>query len=159
MKFWKKKDKSKASTNPFEDQNDSSSYSTEYSQTPTANTDSYGGRYGTTTVLPNIDEAQDRRDLFDGYQKPKSRYDTSGQEDSYEASKFSEADEDQEVVQIQNKIRSVKQDTLASTRNALQKISETESTAANTMNMLGTQSSKLSYEDSNQCMKLIYILF
>jgi hypothetical protein len=148
MKFWKKKDKSKTSTNPFEEQSDSSSFSTEYSQTSTANTDSYGGRYR-TAAPPNIDESQDRRNLFDGYQRQKSRYDTSGQEDSYGTSKFSEGDEDQEVVQIQNKIRSVKQDTLESTRNALQKISETESTAANTMNMLGTQSSKLIYESSN----------
>lgn len=148
MKFWKKKDKSKTSTNPFEEQGDSSSFSTEYSQTSTANTDSYGGRYG-TAAPPNINESQDRRNLFDGYQRQKSRYDTSGQEDSYGTSKFSEGDEDQEVVQIQNKIRSVKQDTLESTRNALQKISETESTAANTMNMLGTQSSKLIYESSN----------
>lgn len=152
MKFWKKKDKSKTTTNPFEEASDSSSYSTEYSQTPTATADTYGGggRYGTATAAtataaaspPAIDETQNRRNLFGGYQEPRSRYDSSGQEDSYGASKFSEGDEDQEVVQIQNKIRSVKQDTLASTRNALQKISETEATAANTMNMLGTQSSK-----------------
>lgn len=142
MKFWKKKDKSKTTTNPFEEQSDSSSYSTEYSQTPTAaNADTYEGRYGTGAPAAR-DETQNRRNLFGGYQESKSRYDSSGQEDSYGASKFSEADEDQEVVQIQNKIRSVKQDTLASTRNALQKISETEATAANTMNMLGTQSSK-----------------
>ncbi|KAL7312896.1 Protein transport protein S9 plasma membrane t-SNARE [Mucor circinelloides] len=156
MKFWKKKDKSKTTTNPFEEQSDSSSYSTEYSQTPTAaNADTYEGRYGTGAPAAR-DETQNRRNLFGGYQESKSRYDSSGQEDSYGASKFSEADEDQEVVQIQNKIRSVKQDTLASTRNALQKISETEATAANTMNMLGTQSTQIANVDRNVDLSKAY---
>ncbi|GAN05601.1 synaptosome-associated protein 25 [Mucor ambiguus] len=164
MKFWKKKDKGKKTTNPFEEQSDSSSYSTEHSQTPTANADTYGGgggRYGnaaatTFTAPPAKDDTQNRRNLFGGYQEPSSRYDSSGQEDSYGASKFSENDEDQEVVQIQNQIRSVKQDTLASTRNALQKISETEATAANTMNMLGTQSTQIANVDRNVDLSKAY---
>ncbi|CEP19806.1 hypothetical protein [Parasitella parasitica] len=155
MKFWKKKDKGKPSTNPFEEQSDSGSLSTDYSQTPTANVDNYGGRYG-TAARPVKDEAQNRRDLFGGYQEPKSRYDSSGQQDSYGASKFSEGDEDQEVVQIQHKIRSIKQDSLASTRNALQKISETEATAAITMNMLGTQSTQIANVDRNVDLSKAY---
>lgn len=155
MKFWKKKDKSK-STNPFE--NDSSSFTTEYSQTPTA----YSAAAVTTSVEPviqtnrynrdseranvamsNRDYDRDRQNLFSGYSDRTNRYDSNNQEDFYGQSKFAQEGEDEEVVQIQRKIRDVKQDTLSSTRNALQKIGEAESAAANTMNMLGTQSSKV----------------
>lgn len=153
MKFWKKKDKIK-STNPFDNDDDFGSFSTEYSQTPTAVTyteptpsrsSSGGSRYSTpakaNNPLSSRNYSEDRQNLFGGYTDPTNRYDSSGQEDHYGSSKLAETDDDQEVVEIQNKIRNVKQESLASTRNALQKIGETESAASNTMNMLGTQSS------------------
>lgn len=142
MKFWKKKDKSK-STNPFEEDNeDSRSFGTEYSQTPTAVSEPVRERYQPHKPSTNKDYSQDRQYLFAGHKDPTNRYDSSGQEDAYGSSKLNETEEDQETVQIQRQIRNVKQESLASTRNALQKISEAESAAANTMNMLGTQSSK-----------------
>ncbi|KAI8636779.1 hypothetical protein BD408DRAFT_425563 [Parasitella parasitica] len=155
MKFWKKKDKGKTSTNPFEENSDSSSFSTEYSQTSTANVGSYAGRYGSVAHQVK-DETQNRRDLFGDYQVPKNLNDSSGQQDSFRTKKYSEGDEDQEIIQIQNKIRNVKQDTLASTRNALQKISEAEGTAANTMNMLGTQSTQIANINRNVDLSKAY---
>lgn len=152
MKFWKKKDKA-TSTNPFEQEEadgakqDSYSISTEHSQTPTATESFPSRRYSKSPPRANFTRernyTQDRQDLFNGQYECANRYDSSGQEDAYSQSKFADNDEEQEIAQIQQKIRSVKQDTVASTRNALQKISETEESAANTMNMLGTQSSKL----------------
>lgn len=53
-----------------------------------------------------------------------------------------EDDEDVQVAGMKQQIKNIKQDSLASTRLALQKINETEATAANTMNMLGQQSCK-----------------
>jgi FtsZ-interacting cell division protein ZipA len=145
MKFWKKKDKSTTSTNPFEEQEEqrpSRDSASEYSQTPTA-TDPFRSRYSNPQPSSFTENhIQDRQDLFRGRVDRTNRFDSNGQEDAYSQSKFAEDDEDQEVAQIQHKIRNVKQDTLASTRNALQKINETEATAVNTMTMLGTQSSK-----------------
>jgi hypothetical protein len=153
MKFWKKKDTNAKSTNPFEEQEekpckqpeeDSYSFSTEYSQTPTASAP-FRSRYSKPQPTSSARErnyTQDRQDLFRGQTDLANRYDSNGQEDVYSQSKFAEGDEDQEVAQVRQKIRNVKQDTLASTRNALQKINETEVSATNTMNMLGTQSSK-----------------
>lgn len=148
MKFWKKKDKSK-STNPFDDDSDSNSFSTEYSQTPTAVSEpTHKGRYSTAPPPKPISSrnySQDRQNLFSGHNDPTNHYDSSGQEDAYRTSKFNEKEEDQEISQIQRQIHNVKQDSLASTRNALQKIGEAESAAANTMNMLGTQSSMYTF--------------
>lgn len=153
MKFWKKKEKSK-STNPFE--NDSSSITTEYSQTPTAyskvttsvepinQTNRYSRDPEQVNVsMSNRDYDRDRQNLFNGHTDRTNRHDSNNQEDFYGQSKFAQEGEDEEVVQIQRKIRDVKQDTLSITRNALQKINEAESAAANTMNMLGTQSSRV----------------
>lgn len=167
-KFWKRKDKSK-SANPFDEySDDSGSFSTEYSQTSTAVTsgpvrDTYEEEAGksrysrapTAAVkqsnpLSSRSYSQDRQNLFGGYTEPIMKYDSNGQEDHYGSSRLAETDEDIEVAQIQHQIRNVKQGTLQSTRNALQKIGEAESAASNTMNMLGTQSSKLM--PTNSCI-------
>ncbi|KAI9483181.1 MAG: hypothetical protein EXX96DRAFT_594063 [Benjaminiella poitrasii] len=158
MKFWKKKDKSKPATNPFEQDDSSSNHSTNYSQTSTAiESSGYGGRYGNTTnpTKPR-DTNQDRQNLFAGYSESKIQYNSSGQADSYQTNRFAEGDEDEEVVQVKQQIRNVKQDTLASTRNALQKIGETESTAANTLNMLGTQSTQIANIDRHLDLSKAY---
>lgn len=132
------------STNPFEEEDGSNSFTTEYSQTPTAVSDPPKERYrAPPKPQVNQDYSQDRQNLFAGHRDPTNHFDSSGQEDAYRTSKFNEGEEDQEIAQIQRQIRNVKQDSLASTRNALQKISEAEAAAANTMNMLGTQSSKI----------------
>jgi hypothetical protein len=69
-------------------------------------------------------------------------YDEQGQQDAYSSSKWGEDEADQEVGGLKQQIRNVKQDTLASSRNAVQKIREAEEAAGNTMNMLGEQSCK-----------------
>ncbi|KAI7908220.1 uncharacterized protein BX663DRAFT_547834 [Cokeromyces recurvatus] len=146
MKFWKKKDKSKlTSNNPFEQDYTSNNSNDTYSQNVTAvDNSSYHGRYGNTTnSIKTRDPNQDRQNLFAGYTESKVAHDTNGQADRYQKNQFAEDDEDEEVVQIKQQIRNVKQDSLASTRNALQRINEAEATAANTLNMLGTQSSQI----------------
>ncbi|KAI7875083.1 uncharacterized protein EV154DRAFT_472872 [Mucor mucedo] len=153
MKFWKKKDKSK-STNPFDDE-DSTSFSTEYSQTPTAVSEPVKERYQ-APPKPSTDNSRDRQYLFAGHQDPTNRFDSNGQEDAYRTSRLNEGEEDQEIQQIQRQIRNVKQDSLASTRNALQKIGEAEAAAANTMNMLGTQSSQIANVDRSLDLSKAY---
>lgn len=129
MKFWKKKDKSKTTSNPFEDD--------DYSQTTTLAEPVYEPPKPAyePPKQPQRDVQQDRQSLFSGFMERKKP-----QTNAYEEE---EEDDDQEVVQIKQKIRDVKQDSLASTRNALQKISEAEASGATTLNMLGTQSSKI----------------
>ncbi|KAG2233489.1 hypothetical protein INT48_003195 [Thamnidium elegans] len=161
MKFWKK-EKAK-STNPFETDSDNSS---QYSYTatlsePTEKPSRYSSsaksnRYSTPSPEPIKNYSQNRRNLFDGVTEPTQRYDTSGQEDAYSSSKLNDNEEDQEVAQIQRQIRNVKQDSLASTRNALQKIGEAETAATNTMGMLGTQSSQIANVDRNLDLSKAY---
>ncbi|GAA5814694.1 hypothetical protein MFLAVUS_008193 [Mucor flavus] len=165
MKFWKK-EKAK-STNPFETDSDNSS---QFSHTatltePTENPSRYSSsvkssRYSTPSPEPIKNYSQNRRNLFDSVAEPTPRYDSSGQEDAYDSSKLNDDEEDQEedqqVAQIQRQIRNVKQDSLASTRNALQKISEAEAAATNTMGMLGTQSSQIANVDRNLDLSKAY---
>ncbi|ORY99258.1 hypothetical protein BCR43DRAFT_488977 [Syncephalastrum racemosum] len=169
--FWKKKDKSSpsvssASTNPFESDSPASTpASSEYSQAPQKSyqDDGYagsGGRYGTRRN--DEYEAQARNDLFGGARpQPSGRY--SGREDpddAYSNSRFGaqaqEDEEDQEIQGLKQQIRNVKQDSLASTRNALAKIAETEQSAAHTMNMLGEQSTQLANVDRNLDLSKAY---
>ncbi|CAO3609988.1 unnamed protein product [Mucor hiemalis] len=113
MKFWKKKEKSK-STNPFE--NDSSSITTEYSQTPTAYSKvttsvehvNQTNRYNrdpeqVNFSMSNRDYDRDRQNLFNGHTDRTNCYDSNNQEDFYGQSKFAQEGEDEEVVQIQRK--------------------------------------------------------
>lgn len=166
--FWRKKDKSSpsessASTNPFESSDvgstpaasytstSASEYPPSYSSSPAPSRG--GGRYGTRHNDAEY-ESQQRNELFGD--RPSrgagGRYGGGGyDDDQYGGSRYAaqqqQEEEDEEVGNIKTQIRNVKQDTLASTRNALQKIHETEQTAANTMNMLGQQSSK--YHSNN----------
>ncbi|KAI8377980.1 uncharacterized protein BYT42DRAFT_572375 [Radiomyces spectabilis] len=177
--FWKKKDKSpaasstnvSASTNPFDTGNpsaqptNSSDYASPGRYSSPAQDDSRygsgdnsyggrgngGGRYGNSS---NRYE-DDRQDLFSGASSGR-RYDQQGQEDAYGSSRFAENEEDEEVAGLKQQIRNVKQDTLQSTRNALAKINETEGTAANTMNMLGQQSSQIANVDRNLDLSKAY---
>lgn len=148
--FWKKKDKSASetsttttTTNPFE--SDGASYSTRSSE-PSGDSgySAGGGRYGTRR---QESDQTARNELLGSVRQPMRRYD-SDPDDAYATSRFApsqQEQEDEEIGNIKQQIRNVKQDSLASTRNALQKLHETEATAANTMNMLGQQSSELSF--------------
>ena len=161
--FWKsKKDKSPSissgSTNPFESDTASnytqpSSAAPSYHSTPSqdyaAAPRSGGGRYGTRR---NDDEYQSQqRDQLLGNagqqqrrQPPSQRYggyDDENDDDAYGSSRYAQ-DEDEEVGNIKSQIRNVKQDSLESTRRALQRLNETEQTAGNTMGMLNEQSGK-----------------
>lgn len=134
MKFWKK-EKNKSTTNPFESDTDS-----QYSRSPTVSEPDVVKQH--TRYSKPKDYAQDRRNLFDNISEPTKQYGSHSQEDTDSSNKLYDDEEDQEVAHIQTQIRNVKQDSLASTRNALQKISEAEAAATNTMGMLGTQSCK-----------------
>ncbi|KAI8092712.1 uncharacterized protein BX664DRAFT_357228 [Halteromyces radiatus] len=161
--FWKKKDKdsSSTSTNPFEQSTPQLSSTPSYSSGSSAgynsqpsyggsrysnNNDNDGGRYGQRT------HEQDRDDLFGSPRRPQQQqYDSQGQEDAYGRSKsrYGEQDEDEEVGGIKKQIRDIKQESLQSTRNALQKIGEAEQSAAQSMNQLGTQSTQIANVSRN----------
>jgi hypothetical protein len=83
------------------------------------------------------------RDRYNNSSQYGAGYDEQGQQDAYGSSRWGEDEADQEVSGLKQQIRNVKQDTLASSRNAVQKIREAEESAGNTMNMLGEQSCKL----------------
>ncbi|CEG77032.1 hypothetical protein RMATCC62417_11848 [Rhizopus microsporus] len=140
--FWKKKDKTKEeSTNPFDTSSVASSPAPSYSSTPSA-APSYSSAppsdYGRTNS--NRDElfAGARNNNYNQDAYSSSRLGQNNREQLYDE----EQDEEVEVAGLKQKIKNVKQDSLASTRAALQRLHETEATAANTMNMLGEQSSK-----------------
>ncbi|KAI9247992.1 hypothetical protein BDA99DRAFT_446541 [Phascolomyces articulosus] len=161
MGFWKsKKDKgspsiSSDSTNPFEsDTASSAAYSSQssapsYRSSPSQDYGSPqysngGGRYGTRR--DDQYEAQQRNELFAG---------ANGGRQAYGKSRYAD-DEDEEVGNIKSQIRDVKQESLESTRRALQKLNETEESAANTMNMLGQQSSQIANVDRNLDLSKAY---
>lgn len=156
--FWKKKNKdsssvSSGSTNPFEASSTPSTPYTpsEYEKQPASRLgdgDGYsasggrgGGRYGTRQ-----DDEADRIQLFGSRpsaRNPDASYEYSGDGGRYGSSRYAQQEEeDEEVANIKRQIRDVKQDSLASTRNALAKLHEAEAAASNTMNMLGEQSCK-----------------
>ncbi|KAI8979487.1 hypothetical protein BDF20DRAFT_869876 [Mycotypha africana] len=156
--FWKKKDKSEASKNPFETDSPSNTAASTYSPAPAYTSQpqqdysSANGRYGRYN---DADENNQRNALFDGrnnYENSTNRQVRYGSKetDSFGRSNLfgngNEEEENDEAVQvagIKQQIRNVKQDSLASTRAALQKLNETEATASTTMNMLGQQSSQI----------------
>ncbi|KAI8145261.1 hypothetical protein BJV82DRAFT_512181 [Fennellomyces sp. T-0311] len=174
--FWKsKKDKSPSissgSTNPFESDAASnytqpSSAAPSYHSTPSqdyaaAPRSGGGGRYGTRR---NDDEyqSQQRNELFGnaGQQQrrapPSQRYGGyDNEDDAYGSSRYAQ-DDDEEVGNLKSQIRNVKQDSLASTRRALQRLNETEQTAANTMGMLNEQSTQLANVDRNLDLSKAY---
>ncbi|KAI7905617.1 uncharacterized protein BX663DRAFT_500360 [Cokeromyces recurvatus] len=134
--FWKKKDKKEEPTNPFESSSQPSSPAPSYhSRTANPSYDKNSG-YGHL----NDSEGQ-RNQLLSGRN---NEYNHRQQDDRQRNNLYDEEDEeDMEVTGMKQQIKNVKQDSLASTRLALQKIHETEATAANTMNMLGQQSSQI----------------
>ncbi|KAL0083668.1 hypothetical protein J3Q64DRAFT_1641902 [Phycomyces blakesleeanus] len=172
--FWRKKDKTPK--NPFEEDN-ASQYSQSTQSTnppsyvstpePTSNQsyseESYssGGRYGSRKNQDTNEESA-RNDLFSGA-APSRRYNSyndQDEQDAYGSSRFGqqqqEEDQEQEVSGLKQQIRNVKQESLASTRNALQKIHETEQAAANTMNLLGQQSTQIANVDRNLDLSKAY---
>ncbi|CAO3594057.1 unnamed protein product [Absidia cylindrospora] len=159
--FWKKKEKQStessaaSSTNPFDQaaqtpslQSNTSSVSDNYSN----NTNDYsnnGGRYNN-----NRKNEEDRSDLFGSSRHSPSQYDSQGQDDAYgrrsQAQQYrEEEEEDEEVGGLKKQIRDIKQESLQSTRNALQKINEAEQSAAQSLNQLGTQSSQIANVNRN----------
>jgi hypothetical protein len=66
-------------------------------------------------------------------------------------------DEEEDIEGIKRQIYSVKQDTLASTRNAVQKIRETEAIAEKTLTTLGQQGGKLLKRCMRESIKLSII--
>lgn len=154
--FWKKKEKKQESTNPFDSGSQPSSPAPSYSPTPSYTSQPpqqqqqqqqeeytssrYGGsRYNTGDEQRNQLMGGARGN--DGYNSRDDGNNHKSSRDAYN-DEYDEQDEEAQVTGMKQQIKNVKQDSLASTRLALQKIHETEATAANTMNMLGQQSSK-----------------
>ncbi|ORZ24062.1 hypothetical protein BCR42DRAFT_402177 [Absidia repens] len=155
--FWKKKEKQStdssvaSSTNPFDQtaqtpslQSNTSSVSDNYSNNTSDYSNNGGRRYNTNE--------DDRADLFGSSRQSPSQYDSQGQDDAYgrrsQAQQYGE-EEDEEVGGLKKQIRDIKQDSLQSTRNALQKINEAEQSAAQSLNQLGTQSSQIANVNRN----------
>ncbi|SAM00914.1 hypothetical protein [Absidia glauca] len=175
--FWKKKDKdsnkdspsSTTSTNPFDQPSEQpSSSSSLYSNNSNQQYSNGGGsRYNNSNAgdyssnstgrYGNKQHEQNRDDLFASprpQQQQQQQYDSQGQEDAYGRSARNrygdeEGGEDQEVVGLKKQIRDIKQESLQSTRNALQKISEAEQSASQSMNQLGTQSTQIANVNRN----------
>ncbi|CEG71801.1 hypothetical protein RMATCC62417_07471 [Rhizopus microsporus] len=154
--FWKKKDKTKEeSTNPFDTSSIASSPAPSYSSTPSA-APSYSSAppsdYGRTNS--NRDElfAGARSNNYNQDAYSSSRLGQNNREQLYDE----EQDEEVEVAGLKQKIKNVKQDSLASTRAALQRLHETEATAANTMNMLGEQSTQIANVNRHLDMSKAY---
>ncbi|KAG0162890.1 Protein transport protein S9 plasma membrane t-SNARE [Apophysomyces sp. BC1034] len=126
--FWKKKGKNTAPPDSEQQREENASSVNPFS----AEADSY--------VVPER-PAQDRarQELFRG----NTKYDVQGQEDVYATSRFAANEEDQEMARLKQQIRNVKQDTLESTRNTLQRLHEAEGAAGNTLSMLGEQSDQI----------------
>ncbi|KAG2182239.1 hypothetical protein INT43_007166 [Umbelopsis isabellina] len=98
----------------------------------------------------------DRRTLFgavtsrDSVPYPKEYVDTDSRQPlniQNPAYTSDEREEDQEIASLKQQIRAHKQNTLISSRNAVQKLKEIEESAANTMKMLGEQSSSIASVD------------
>ncbi|GAA5801293.1 hypothetical protein HPULCUR_006739 [Helicostylum pulchrum] len=163
--FWKKKEKKQESTNPFDSGSQPSSPAPSYSPTPSYTsqpqqqqeeytTSRYGGsRYNTGDEQRNQLMGGARGN--DGYNSRDEGNAKSSSRDEY-PDEYDEQDEEAHVSGMKQQIKNVKQDSLASTRLALQKIHETETTAANTMNMLGQQSSQLANVNRHLDMSKAY---
>lgn len=159
--FWKKKDK-KESTNPFDSDSTPSSPAPSYHSSPAPSyqqqQDTQPSRYGGGSRYNTEDQ---RNELMAGARNDSGGYNSRDgnnygrrgyptEENDYgrggsrggDMYGDEQDDEDVQVAGMKQQIKNIKQDSLASTRLALQKIHETEQTAANTMNMLGQQSSK-----------------
>ncbi|KAI9481108.1 MAG: hypothetical protein EXX96DRAFT_565441 [Benjaminiella poitrasii] len=153
--FWKKKDKKEESTNSFESSSQPSSPAPSYHSTvstpsyTTSQQDNHDsghyGRYNNNNYTPD----DQRNQLFSGRSNEYSHRQQQQNPIDYGnqgrgGNLYNDDDDEQvQVAGIKQQIKNVKQDSLASTRLALQKIHETEATAANTMNMLGQQSSQI----------------
>ncbi|KAI7870751.1 hypothetical protein BDF14DRAFT_1769109 [Spinellus fusiger] len=150
--FWRKKEKT-ATKNPFDSDSNQSSPAQEY---PPSQTQS--GGYDSRQPQGQYEETA-RNDLFSGTPQER-RYDARGEEDAYSSSRFGqqnqENEDEQEIAGMKQQIRNIKQDSLASTRNALQKIHEAEKVAANTMNSLGQQSTQIANVDRNLDLSKAY---
>ncbi|KAI8970211.1 hypothetical protein BDF20DRAFT_838589 [Mycotypha africana] len=153
MKFWKKKDKSKTDTNnPFDEKGVDLMLASSTASVASESIYEDKNSSAPSSTIGNRDFEQNRNDLFGGYNDERSPNNTSKAHDN---SAFAE-EEDPEVRQIQQQIRNVKQDSLASTRNALQKINEAEASAVTTMNMLGTQSTQIANINRNMDISKAY---
>ncbi|KAI9287418.1 hypothetical protein BC943DRAFT_335852 [Umbelopsis sp. AD052] len=106
-------------------------------------------QYNSSESVPTSDRYGGGRSRYNGSSQYGAGYDDQGQQDAYGSSKWGEDEADQEVSGLKQQIRNVKQDTLASSRNAVQKIREAEEASGNTMNMLGEQSSQIASVDRN----------
>ncbi|ORE11222.1 hypothetical protein BCV72DRAFT_114354 [Rhizopus microsporus var. microsporus] len=154
--FWKKKDKAKEeSTNPFDTSSVASSPAPSYSSTPSA-----APSYSSAPPSDYSRTNSNRDELFAGARNnnysqdaySSSRLGQNNREQLYDE----EQDEEVEVAGLKQKIKNVKQDSLASTRAALQRLHETEATAANTMNMLGEQSTQIANVNRHLDMSKAY---
>ncbi|KZT74653.1 hypothetical protein DAEQUDRAFT_700572 [Daedalea quercina L-15889] len=119
------------------------------SHTPSP-TSAYNDRYAKRDAVGDVysrgrgDVDQDRSELFSGYNPEKTgsgRFFNEGPVNGSEPAPGEENEED--VEGIKQQIRSTKQESLASTRNALRLAREAEDTARNTVTRLGSQSEKL----------------
>jgi hypothetical protein len=79
----------------------------------------------------------------------RDRYDTPAQPDHYDEYQQQAQESDEDVEAIKQEIRFTKQESLASTRNAIRIASEAEEQGRNTLTRLGAQSEKLSGVEKN----------
>ena len=108
-------------------------------------------RYGANDRNDDIDHGGGS--TFASHRKQRSRYrseydndandDNDNREDLYASTRFADEDGERQVDDLKQNIRNVKQDTLDSTRNALQTICATQETGGQTLANLNEQAGKL----------------
>ncbi|KAI8982544.1 hypothetical protein BDB01DRAFT_151278 [Pilobolus umbonatus] len=154
--FWRKKEK-KVETNPFEANSQPSTPAPSYS--PPQETYRHNEAEQRNQLMSGARDGQIRQqdDHESEYTSRRSqrRNQPSRYDDSYQDNE-EEEDEEVQVNGMKHQIRNLKQESLASTRLAIQKMSETEATAGNTMNMLGQQSTQLANIDRNLDLSKAY---
>ncbi|KAH9937661.1 uncharacterized protein B0H18DRAFT_950438 [Fomitopsis serialis] len=137
----------KSTSSTYVPSRDGDPYSTPHAPSSTsAVNDRYAKRDAVGDVYSrgggNVDK--DRGELFSGYNPEKAgsgRFFDDGPASGREPAPGEESEE--EVEGIKQQIRTTKQESLASTRNALRLAREAEETARNTVGRLGSQSEKL----------------
>ncbi|KAI8353229.1 hypothetical protein BD560DRAFT_408554 [Blakeslea trispora] len=151
--FWKKKEKKEESTNPFESGSQPSSPAPSYSSAPSYASQPQESRFAGANEADQRNQLMGGRDNYS--ERSNNRFNNTRDESSYNNNDDDE-DEEVQIAGIKQQIKNVKQDSLQSTRLALQKIHETEATAANTMNMLGQQSSQIANVNRHLDMSKAY---
>lgn len=142
---WRASNSNKANTNPFEVLQEEEQSPSPQRQHYRSERGQYAERQRLQTTATTHNKPEQSNMIADDGSKPRSRYrewtPTNGgdDEDVYAQSRLADNDGERQVDDLKGNIRSVKQDTLSSTRNALSTITDAQGIATTTLSDLGEQ--------------------